>query len=162
MKMRKLFSVFAAVGLVFAICTSIACNTPSNNKTTPDKSTPDKPTPDKPTPSDIEGVWELKQKGTDTYPTVINGKKTYVYLYLAGGNAIQAYRQEGGQLTKENTGTYELLADNKVKLSGEYIGDDPITAKYVLNGNTLTVKVPDNEIKAVKVSSPTAEEMKAL
>ena len=155
--MKKLFSIFTVIGLLLAICAITACNTPTKNKSDSDKSTSDKSTP----PS-IEGVWELKQKGTDTYPTVINGKKTYVYLYLAGGNAIQAYRQEGGQLTKENTGTYELLADNKVKLSGEYIGDDPITAKYVLNGNTLTVKVPDNEIKAVKVSSPTAEEMKAL
>lgn len=155
--MKKLFSIFTAIGLLLAICAITACNTPTKNKSDSDKSTSDKSTP----PS-IEGVCELKQKGTDTYPSVIGGKKTYVYLYLAGGNAIQAYRQEGGKLTKENTGTYELLADNKLKMSGKYIGDNPITAEYVLNDDTLTVKVPGHEIKAAKVSSPTAEEMKAL
>ena len=155
--MKKLFSIFTAIGLLLAICAITACNTPTKNKSDSDKSTSDKSTP----PS-IEGVWELKQKGTDTYPSVIGGKKTYVYLYLAGGNAIQAYRQEGGKLTKENTGTYELLADNKLKMSGKYVGNEPITAKYVLNNDTLTVKVPGHEIKAAKVSSPTAEEMKAL
>lgn len=147
--MKKLFSIFTAIGLLLAICAITACNTPTKNKS-------------ESTPPSIEGVWELKQSGTDTFPIVIGGKKTYIYLYFAGGNAIQAFRQEGGKLTKENTGTYELLADNKLKMSGKYIGDNPITAEYVLSDDTLTVKVPGHEIKAAKVSSPTAEEMKAL
>ena len=125
------------------------------------------------TANGITGVWKVTKFAEKTYPQPIDfdpeapaeaRQQMYVCITTDGKYIqvmeITGYPEEKKQMNglyKEKKGTYKLLPGDKLELD---LGGGPSAVSYVISGNTLTLQ--EMKIEAVKVTSPTEAQIKAL
>lgn len=117
----------------------------------------------------ITGVWKITKLNGQTFPSSMTGEgvpagaQQQPYFWLTtDGKIIQVieitgYPDKNGFHKVPQVGTYKLLPGNKVEVD---LGEGASTASYTISGNTLTLK--EMKIEAVKVTSPTEAQIKAL
>ena len=119
---------------------------------------------------EIAGVWKVLKLGSTTFPTPMTaapgvpaGAQQEPYMCLtADGKIIQVAEITGfpgnnGFQKDPQEGTYQLLTGNKAKID---LGSGTQTVSYTING--INLKLIELQIEAVKVTSPTEAEIKAL
>lgn len=122
---------------------------------------------------EIAGVWKVLKLGSTTFPTPMTAApggpevpaeaKQQLYLCLTTDKKviqvveITGFPQANGFSKNPTEGAYKLLSGNKVEID---LGEGASTVSYTISGNTLTLK--EMKIEAVKVTSPTEAQIKAL
>ena len=119
--------------------------------------------------NEIAGVWKISKRGSQTFPQPLSGpgvpagaqQEQYMCL-TANGKIIQVAEITGfpgnnGFQKSPQEGTYQLLTGNKAKID---LGSGAQTVSYTISG--INLKLIEVQIEAVKVTSPTEAEIKAL
>ena len=119
--------------------------------------------------NEIAGVWKITKMGPQTFPQPLSGEgvpagaQQEQYMCLtANGKIIQVGEITGfpgnnGFRKSPREGAYQLLTGNKAKID---LGSGVQTVSYTISGNNLTIT--EMMLKAVKVTSPTEADIKAL
>ena len=121
----------------------------------------------------ITGVWKITKFNEQTFPKPMTedgvpaGAQEQPYFWLTTDGKIihvaeiTGFPGNNGFHKVPQEGTYKLLPENKVEVDlGLGGGSGAYTVSYTISGNTLTLK--EMEIEAVKVTSPTGAQIKAL
>ena len=123
----------------------------------------------------ITGVWKITKLNGQTFPKPMTedgvpaGAQEQPYFWLTTDGKIihvaeiTGFPGNNGFHKVPQEGTYKLLPENKVEVDlglGLGGGSGAYTVSYTISGNTLTLK--EMEIEAVKVTSPTEAQIKAL
>ena len=156
MKVKKMFALIGAVGLLLAVFVSCGNGTGADSITE----------------ESIQGVWEIKRLGTEVFP--INptegdtpDAKEWFYFCFDRGCLISAVKISGipapntdkNGLFKSGSGTYEVLSGNNVKIT---IGGDSGIVPFTLSGDTLTSSSFEGEsFEAQRTASPTVQDIEA-
>ena len=124
---------------------------------------------------EIAGVWKVLKLGSTTFPTPMTAApggpgvpaeaKQQLYLCLTTDKKviqvveITGFPQANGFSKNPTEGAYKLLSGNKVEID---LGDGNVahTVSYTISG--INLKLIEVQIEAVKVTSPTEAEIKAL
>ncbi len=119
--------------------------------------------------NEIAGVWKITKIGPREFPQPLSGpgvpagaqQEQYMCL-TANGKIIQVAEITGfpgnnGFRKVPQEGSYELLTGNKAKID---LGSGVQTVSYTISG--INLKLIEVQIEAVKVTSPTEAEIKAL
>ena len=125
--------------------------------------------------NEIAGVWKVLKLGSTTFPTPMTAApgwpgvpaeaKQQLYLCLTTDKKviqvveITGFPQANGFSKNPTEGAYKLLSGNKVEID---LGDGNVahTVSYTISG--INLKLIEVQIEAVKVTSPTEAEIKAL
>lgn len=124
---------------------------------------------------EIAGVWKVLKLGSTTFPTPMTAApggpevpaeaKQQLYLCLTTDKKviqvveITGFPQANGFHKNPTEGAYKLLSGDKVEIDlGDGSGAD--TVSYTISG--INLKLIEVQIEAVKVTSPTEAEIKAL
>ena len=120
--------------------------------------------------NEIAGVWKVLKLGSTTFPTPMTAApgvpaeaKQQLYLCLTTDKKviqvveITGFPQANGFYKNKTEGAYKLLSGNKVEID---LGDGADTVSYTISG--INLKLIEVQVEAVKVTSPTEAEIKAL
>lgn len=129
--------------------------------------------PEIPGNDEIAGVWKVLKLGSTTFPTPMTAApggpgvpaeaKQQLYLCLTTDKKviqvveITGFPQANGFSKNPTEGAYKLLSGNKVEID---LGDGADTVSYTISG--INLKLIEVQIEAVKVTSPTEADIKAL
>ena len=120
--------------------------------------------------NEIAGVWKVLKLGSTTFPTPMTAApgvpaeaKQQLYLCLTTDKKviqvveITGFPQANGFYKNKTEGAYKLLSGNKVEID---LGDGADTVSYTISG--INLKLIEVQVEAVKVTSPTEADIKAL
>ena len=120
--------------------------------------------------NEIAGVWKVLKLGSTTFPTPMTAApgvpaeaKQQLYLCLTTDKKviqvveITGFPQANGFYKNKTEAAYKLLSGNKVEID---LGDGADTVSYTISG--INLKLIEVQVEAVKVTSPTEAEIKAL
>ncbi|MBM7023665.1 lipocalin family protein [Treponema sp. Marseille-Q4523] len=148
MKVKKMFTLIGAAGLLLAVFVSCSNGTGADSITE----------------ESIQGVWEIKRLGTEVYPTPMGSGEQRLYFCFDKGSLIAAVKIDGmsdpnkNGLFKSTSGTYEVLSGNNVKIT---IGGGSGIVPFTLSGDTLTSSFEGESFEAQRTASPTVQDIKA-
>ena len=150
MKVKKMFTLIGAAGLLLAVFVSCSNGTGADSITE----------------ESIQGVWEIKRLGTEVYPTPMGSGEQRLYFCFDKGSLIAAVKISGipapntdkNGLFKSDSGTYEVLSGNNVKIT---IGGGSGIVPFTLSGDTLTSSFEGESFEAQRTASPTVQDIKA-
>ena len=150
MKVKKMFALIGAAGLLLAVFVSCSNGTGADSITE----------------ESIQGVWEIKRLGTEVYPTPMGSGEQRLYFCFDKGSLIAVVKISGipapdtdkNGLFKSTSGTYEVLSGNNVKIT---IGGGSGIVPFTLSGDTLTSSFEGESFEAQRTASPTVQDIKA-